>query len=84
MTAVGGGHVGGAVAAGAAVVVAFGVGDFTDKLLHQDWGTDVHTYGLVNGMQYGIGDSAIQTGQDFVGLTKDVSHTVEHVWDTIF
>lgn len=82
MTAVGGGLVGGAVAAAGAGVVAFGVGDFTDKLLHQDWGSDVHTYGLVNGIQYGVGNSAVQTGQDFVGLGKDMGHEAEHIWDS--
>jgi uncharacterized protein YukE len=82
MTAVGGGLVGGAVAAAGAGVVAFGVGDFTDKLLHQDWGADVHTYGVATGIEYGIGNSAVQTGQDFVGLGKDMGHEAEHIWDS--
>jgi hypothetical protein len=84
MTAVGGGLIGGAVAAGAAGVVAFGVGDFTDKLLHQNWGGDIHTYGVADGITYGIGDSALQTGDDVKSLGTDIGHTAEHLWDKIF
>lgn len=84
MAAVGGGLIGGAVAAGAAGVVAFGVGDFTDKLLHQNWGGDIHTYGVADGITYGIGDSALQTGEDFKSLGTDIGHTAEHLWDKIF
>lgn len=80
MTAVGGGLVGGAVAAAGAGVVAFGVGDFTDHMVH-NWGADVHTYGYYNGIQYDVGSSAIQTGQDVVGLGKDIGHEAEHIWD---
>lgn len=84
MTLVGGGLVGGVVAAGAAGAVAFGVGDFTDKLLHEDWGSDIHTYGVAGGVTYGLSHSAVATGDDFTGLGKDIGHTAEHLWDHVF
>lgn len=83
MTAVGGGLVGGAVAAAGAGVVAYGVGDFTDHFVH-GFGADIHTYGFANGVQYDVGDSAIQTGQDVATLGTHIGHSAEHLWDKIF
>jgi hypothetical protein len=86
--AVGGLAVGGAVAVAGGVlvggVVAVGVGDFATHLFQENWGGDVHNYGVVEGVLYGIGHSEVETGEDFAHLGEDVGHTVAHVWDSIF
>ena len=86
--AVGGLAVGGAVAAAGGVlvggIVAVGVGDFATHLFQENWGGDIHNYGVVNGVLYGIGDAEVETGKDFANLGKDIGHTVAHVWDSIF
>jgi uncharacterized protein YukE len=86
--AVGGLAVGGAVAAAGGVlvggVVAVGVGDFATHLFQENWSGDIHNYGVVNGVLYGIGDAEVETGKDFANLGKDIGHTVAHVWDSIF
>lgn len=85
---VGGLAVGGAVAAAGGVlvggIVAVGVGDFATHLFQENWSGDIHNYGVVGGVLYGIGDSEIETGKDFVHLGEDIGHTVAHVWDSIF
>jgi uncharacterized protein YukE len=85
---VGGLAVGGAVAAAGGVlvggVVAVGVGDFATHLFQENWGGDIHNYGVVDGVLYGIGHSEVETGKDFVHLGEDIGHTVAHVWDSIF
>jgi uncharacterized protein YukE len=86
--AVGGLAVGGAVAAAGGVlvggIVAVGVGDFATHLFQENWGGDIHKYGVVGGVADGIGDAGVQTGKDFASMGKDIGHTVAHVWDSIF
>jgi uncharacterized protein YukE len=86
--AVGGLAVGGAVAVAGGVlvggVVAVGVGDFATHLFQENWSGDIHNYGVVNGVLYGIGDAEVETGKDFAHLGSDIGHTVAHVWDSIF
>jgi len=86
--AVGGLAVGGAVAAAGGVlvggIVAVGVGDFATHLFQENWGGDIHNYGVVGGVLYGIGDAEVETGKDFAHLGSDIGHTVAHVWDSIF
>jgi uncharacterized protein YukE len=86
--AVGGLAVGGAVAVAGGVlvggVVAVGVGDFATHLFQENWSSDIHNYGVVNGVLYGIGDAEVETGKDFAHLGSDIGHTVAHVWDSIF
>jgi uncharacterized protein YukE len=84
MTLVGGGIVGGAVAALSAGAVAYGVGSLTDNLVHQDWGGDIHSHGVVDGIGVGTLDSVKETGDDFTGLGKDVSHTASSIWHSVF
>jgi uncharacterized protein YukE len=85
---VGGLAVGGAVAAAGGVlvggVVAVGVGDFATHLFQENWSGDIHDYGVVDGVLYGIGHSEVETGKDFAHLGEDIGHTVAHVWDSIF
>jgi uncharacterized protein YukE len=85
---VGGLAVGGAVAAAGGVlvggVVAVGVGDFATHLFQENWGGDIHNYGVVDGVLYGIGHSEIETGEDFAHMGEDIGHTVAKVWDSIF
>jgi uncharacterized protein YukE len=86
--AVGGLAVGGAVAAAGGVlvggIVAVGVGDFATHLFQENWGGDIHKYGVVGGVLDGIGDAGVETGKDFANMGKDIGHTVAHVWDSIF
>ncbi len=86
--AVGGLAVGGAVAAAGGVlaggIVAVGVGDFATHLFQENWGGDIHNYGVVDGVLYGIGHSEVETGEDFAHMGEDIGHTVAHVWDSIF
>ena len=63
---------------------AVGVGDFATRLFQENWSSDIHNYGVVNGVLYGIGDAEVETGKDFANLGKDIGHTVAHVWDSIF
>lgn len=73
---------GGGVLAGG--IVAYGVADFGHHLIDENWGGDIHRDGVPLGIAYGIGDSAVKTGKDFVHLGSSVAHGVEHVWDSIF
>jgi uncharacterized protein YukE len=86
--AVGGLAVGGAVAAAGGVlvggVVAVGVGDFATHLFQENWSGDIHNYGVVDGVLYGIGHSEVETGKDFAHLGEDIGHTVSHLWDSVF
>jgi uncharacterized protein YukE len=77
---VGGGLVGGVLGAGVGGVVAVGVGDFTDHLFHENWGGDIHKYGVAVGVLDGIGDSALKTGGDIATMGKDLGHTASSVW----
>jgi uncharacterized protein YukE len=77
---VGGGLVGGVLGAGVGGVVAVGVGDFTNHLFHENWGGDIHKYGVAVGVLDGIGDSAKKTGGDIVNLGKDLGHTASSLW----
>ncbi len=65
-------------------VVAYGVGDFTHNLIDENWGADFQHHGIVAGLGYGIGDSAVKTGQDFAKLGTGIAHTAEHLWDSVF
>jgi hypothetical protein len=76
-------------------VVAFGVGDFGDNLIAENWGADIHKHGVLAGVADGVGDSAANTAKDgwhmvtgIGGAAKHlgtgVAHTAEHVWDSIF
>ena len=38
----------------------------------------------VAGLGYGIGGSAVKTGQDFAKLGTGIAHTAEHLWDSVF
>jgi hypothetical protein len=78
---VGGGLVGGVLGAGVGGVVAVGVGDFTNHLFHENWGGDIHKYGVAVGVLDGIGDSAKKTGGDIVNLGKDLGHTASSLWN---
>jgi uncharacterized protein YukE len=86
--AVGGLAIGGAVAAGTGVlvggIVAVGVGDFATHLFQENWSGDIHNYGVVLGVEYGVGHSLVETGDDFGHLASDVGHTVSHLWDSMF
>ena len=65
-------------------VVAYGVGDFAHNMIDENWGADFHQHGVIAGLGYGIGDSAVKTGQDFVKLSTGIAHTAEHLWDSVF
>ncbi len=86
--AVGGLAIGGAVAAGTGVlvggIVAVGVGDFATHLFQENWSGDIHNYGVVLGVEYGVGHSLVETGDDFGHLASDIGHTVSHLWDSMF
>lgn len=66
------------VTAGAAVggVVAIGVCDFGENLAHEDWGGDIHKYGVVEGIGDGIADSGKKT-------VKDLGHMASSAWHSV-
>ena len=53
-------------------------------MIDENWDADFHQHGAIAGLGYGIGDSAVKTGQDFAKLGTGVAHTAEHLWDSIF
>lgn len=53
-------------------------------MINENWGADFHQHGFIGGLGYGVGDSAVQTGEDFVKLGTGIAHTAEHLWDSIF
>jgi hypothetical protein len=67
----------GAAGVAAGTVVAYGVGDLAHNLFHESWGSDVHDYGVADGVLYGIGHSEVKTA-------TDAGHLAAHVWDSIF
>lgn len=66
------------VTAGVAVggVVAIGVCDFGENLAHEDWGGDIHKYGVVEGIGDGIADSGKKT-------VKDLGHMASSAWHSV-
>jgi hypothetical protein len=82
--AVVGGAIGGIPGAIVGGVVGYGVGDLSHNLLWEPWGHDMHTYGAVRGVFYGIGHSEAATVDDARGAAISLGHTTEHLWDKIF
>ena len=82
--AVVGGAIGGIPGAIVGGVVGYGVGDLSHNLLWEPWGKDMHSYGAVQGVLYGIGHSEAATVDDSRGAAISLGHTAEHLWDNIF
>jgi hypothetical protein len=82
--AVVGGAIGGIPGAVIGGVVGYGVGDLTHNLLWEPWSRDMHTYGAVDGVLYGIGHSEFATVDDARGAALSLGHTAEHLWDKVF
>jgi hypothetical protein len=82
--AVVGGAIGGIPGAVVGGVVGYGVGDLTHNLLWEPWGQDMHTYGAVDGVLYGVGHSEFATADDARGTALSLGHTAEHLWDKVF
>lgn len=82
-TLVGGGLIGGVGGVGGGGV-AYGVGDFAHNLFEENWGGDIHRYGVAEGVLYGIGDAEVQTGKDFAHTADDIGHAAEDIWNSIF
>jgi hypothetical protein len=82
--AVVGGAIGGIPGALVGSVVGYGVGDLTHNLLWEPWGQDIHSYGAVGGVLYGIGHSEFATVDDTRGFAVGAGHEAEHLWDSVF
>ena len=82
--AVVGGAIGGIPGALVGSVVGYGVGDLTHNLLWEPWGQDMHSYGAVGGVLYGIGHSEFATVDDTRGFAIGAGHEAEHLWDSVF
>jgi hypothetical protein len=82
--AVVGGAIGGIPGALVGSVVGYGVGDLTHNLLWEPWGQDMHAYGAVGGVLYGVGHSEFATVDDTRGFAIGAGHEAEHLWDSIF
>jgi len=82
--AVVGGAIGGIPGALVGSVVGYGVGDLTHNLLWEPWGQDMHSYGAVGGVLYGIGHSEFATVDDTRGFAISAGHQAEHLWDSVF
>jgi uncharacterized protein YukE len=87
--ALGAGGLGVSLAAGGAGVlaggaVAYGVGDFAHNLILENWSGDIHSHGVLAGIGMGIGDSAVNTGKDFVKVGTGIAHGAESLWHSIF
>lgn len=71
------------VAGGAGVlaggVVAYGVGDFAHNLIDQNWGQDIQQHGVALGVLDGVGNSAVQTGKDFVNVGTSIWHGISSI-----
>lgn len=69
-------------------VVAFGVGDFANNLIHEHWDEDVRQHGVFAGVLDGIGDAGVATGGDAAHLWNNTGgkavHAVSQVWHSIF
>jgi uncharacterized protein YukE len=65
-------------------VVGYGVGDLTHNLLIEPWGADMHEYGAVLGVVYGVGHSGAATVDDARELAVGIGHDAEHYWDDVF
>ena len=79
-----GGAIGGIPGALAGSVVGYGVGDLAHNLLWEPWGQDMHSYGAVGGVLYGIGHSEFATVDDTRGFAIGAGHEAEHLWDSVF
>jgi hypothetical protein len=79
-----GGAIGGIPGAIVGGIVGYGVGDLTHNLLWEHWGQDMHTYGAVGGVLYGIGHSEFATADDARGAALSLGHSAEHLWDKVF
>jgi len=82
--AVVGGAIGGIPGALVGSVVGYGVGDLTHNLLWEPWGQDMHSYGAVGGVLYGIGHSEFATVDDTRDFAGSAGHEAEHLWDSVF
>lgn len=87
--ALGAGGLGVTLAAGGAGVlaggvVAYGVGDFAHNLILENWSGDIHQHGVISGIGLAIGDSAVNTGKDFVKVGTGIAHGAESLWHSIF
>jgi hypothetical protein len=79
-----GGAIGGIPGALVGSVVGYGVGDLAHNLLWEPWGQDMHSYGAVGGVLYGIGHSEFATVDDTRGFAVSAGHEAEHLWDSVF
>ena len=61
-------------------VVAYGVGDFAHNLIDENWGEDIHKYGVVGGVFAGIGDSAVKTGDDIAHVGESIWHGITSIF----
>lgn len=78
-----GGPVGAIAGVAVGAVVSVGVGDLTHNLLTENWGADVHQYGVAGGVAYGVGHVEFATADDAKAAAVGVGHTAEHVWDSV-
>lgn len=65
-------------------MVACGVGDFAHNMIDENWGADFHQHGVIAGLGYGMGGSAVKTGQELATPGTGIAHTAEHLWDSVF
>jgi uncharacterized protein YukE len=76
------------IAAGAAGIVAIGIGDSVYQGFHEHWSEDIHDHGVVRGIVDGTGHMFTNVGKDYVNLAKDVSGAVTHgaksLWHSVF
>jgi uncharacterized protein YukE len=58
-------------------IAAYGVGDFVHHMIDQNWSADISHDGVLLGIGKGVGDSVVETGEDF-------GHIASSIWHSIF
>jgi hypothetical protein len=74
--AIGGVLVGGAVGA----AVAVGVGDLVHNAFQENWGGDIHKYGVLGGLGHGTVDTLDHTRHDMAQMADTVWHGVTSIF----
>jgi hypothetical protein len=74
--AIGGVLVGGAVGA----AVAVGVGDLVHNAFQENWGADIHKYGVLGGLGHGTVDTLDHTRHDLAQMGSTIWHGVTSIF----